>query len=90
MISVLYIALSVIVFVIQFKLSTVIPKKYAYAFPFILFCGLTGAVHYRIFFNGGILGFDFSDLFLSLFSLVALIITVTVPINKLSKRPRQF
>lgn len=90
MISSLYIILSMIIFVIQFKLSTLIPKKYAYAFPFVLFCGLSGVIHFRVFTKGGIWGFDLSDLFSSLFSLLSFLITVSVPINRLSKRPTQF
>lgn len=88
MISLIYVATSVVVLLIQFKLAAIVPKQYGYVYIYILFCALSGTLHYRIFSKGSIWGFDLSSSIVDVFSAIALLLTVFVAIGWLSKRFR--
>ena len=88
MISVTFVLLSIAVFMFQLKLASAVPLRSGYVFIFILFCVLTGAIHYRVFLNGSIFGVELSNFFVTLFSLIVLLVTCIIPTTILSKRRR--
>ncbi len=86
MISVIYILASLSMLLLQVKLAAIVPKKYGFVLAFMLLCSLTGVIHYRVFLNGNIFGVDLSNLYLSLFALIMFVLTVFIPVGKLTKR----
>jgi len=90
MVSVTFVLLSIAVFMLQLKLASAVPLRSVYVFIFILFCVLTGFLHYRVFLNGSIFGVELSTLFVNIFSLIAFLVTCIFPVRKLSKRRKLF
>jgi hypothetical protein len=81
-----YILVSISLGIIQILLAKLVRLKYLPVSLLLFFVTATGAVHYRLFFHGGIGSYELSSIFEQVFSLVMFLFTVFVPISKIMKR----
>ena len=89
MISLLYIGISFFVGLIQTKCANVIPLRFATVFLFLFINVVIGVVHYRVFVNGSVFGYNLTpNLLVDVLSFLFFLFTVIAPARRLSNRQK--